>query len=83
MATGSAGCRKSGAETASVQIPIDDEKILDYIRDNHGQVEGKSRDLGVEVQSLPRAANSSISHVVTVTIRYGLRLGEIEKLAAL
>ncbi|UIN31886.1 hypothetical protein [Microbacterium binotii] len=68
---------------ASVQIPIDDDKILDYIRENYGLVEGKSRVLAVEVEAQPRAANSSISHVVTVSIRYGLELGEIEKLAGL
>lgn len=65
---------------ASIEIPISDDKILDHLRTERGLQEGKTFDIDVMVEARPPERNSSVSHVVTVQLRYGLQLGEIERL---
>lgn len=66
---------------ATIQIHVSDDKILQYLRDDRNFSEGRSNNIQVEVEARPPVQNSKISHVVHVTVTYGLELGEIEKLA--
>jgi len=65
---------------ASVEIRIPDEKLLEYLREQRGFAEGQTHEISVEVEAQPPIANSTISHVAVVTLRYGLQLGQLEKL---
>lgn len=65
---------------ASVEIRIPDEKLLEYLREQRAFAEGQTHQISVDVEAQPPTANSTISHIAVVTLRYGLHLGELEKL---
>ncbi|GEB94382.1 hypothetical protein [Microbacterium lacticum] len=68
---------------AKIQRYIDDQKIIDYVSTAYGFDQGKSHDVSVEIESQPPVMNSSTSHVVKVTVSYGLKLDEVDKLTEL
>lgn len=66
---------------ASIEIPISDDTILDYLRKERGLVEGQSVVISVSVEQNAPVSNSTISHIAKVEISYGLQLGELRALA--
>ncbi|MDQ0645537.1 hypothetical protein [Microbacterium murale] len=65
---------------ASIEVPISDEKIITLLKEKYGLDFGKGRLQGIEVTREPQVSNSSISHIVSVRLDFGLELGEIEDL---
>ncbi len=65
---------------ASISVPVSDEKILEHLQQQRGLNPGSGRVESIEVMAQPPAQNSDVSHVVTVQLRFGLRLGEVEEL---
>lgn len=65
---------------AHIEVPISDEKVLDLLREKFELSEGKGRIVGVEVARQPPVSNSTISHIVSVKIDFGLELGTVEDL---
>lgn len=68
---------------ASIQRYIDDQKIIDYVTKTYGFAQGKTHDVTVEIESRPPVMNSTTSHIVKVTVAYGLKLDEVDKLTEL
>lgn len=73
--------RRYASSMASIEVPISDEAILDYLRKERGLQEGKTFVIGVSVEPQPMGSNSNISHVVKVELSYGLELGQLRALA--
>ncbi|CAL4859677.1 hypothetical protein [Microbacterium sp. MM2322] len=65
---------------ASIQVPISDEKLLALLTESRGLDVGKGVVRNLDVVADPPVANSKISHRVSVTIEFGLELGEVETL---
>lgn len=65
---------------ASINVPVSDEKILALLQAEHGLAVGKGELEALEVQTNPPASNSIMSHEVSVTLKFYLRLGEVETL---
>lgn len=68
---------------AHIKRFIDDQKLIDHIKETRGFEQGKTRDVSVEIVSQPPVTNSSISHVVKITASYGLKLDEVDELTKL
>lgn len=66
---------------AEIKVYVSDDEVLDYIQTKFGLEPGKaSAHIGVDVVAQPADENSTVSHVVEVTLRYGLELGELKAL---
>lgn len=68
---------------ASIQVPVDDAKIIDFLEREHGLVLGHGRVTELRVDAQPPVQNSNTSHLIHVTLTFGAKLGDIEKLAGL
>lgn len=67
---------------AETTVYIPDEKIIDYIKSKFELDPGKANpNIEVRVTANPPTENNTMSHLVEVTLRYGLELGEIGELA--
>jgi hypothetical protein len=65
---------------ATIQVPVSDDKILELLHEKYGLDRGSGRVVDVEVKHVPLTNNTTISHTITVSISFGLELGEIEDL---
>ncbi|MEV8272693.1 hypothetical protein [Microbacterium sp. NPDC077184] len=65
---------------ASIQVPVSDEKLLALLAESRGLDVGKGRVSAIDVVAQPPVSNSNVSHHVSVTIEFGLELGEVETL---
>lgn len=81
--TAKVAARRRSMEMAQVQTPVEDDKIIAFLESNRGFSVGAGQVEAVEVRSLPPASNSDVSHVISVTVRYGAKLGEVQALAGL
>lgn len=65
---------------ATIEVPISDDKILELLREKHGFDPDPRAVRSIEVTHQPPTANTTVSHVVSVHLDFGLELGEIEDL---
>lgn len=65
---------------ATIEVPISDEKLLALLAEARGLSVGQGQVREIDIRVRPPEANSVISHHVSVTIEYGLKLGEVEDL---
>ena len=65
---------------ATIEVPISDDKIMELLREKHGFDPDPRVVRSIEVTRQSPVSNSSISHVVSVQLDFGLELGEIEDL---
>ena len=65
---------------AHIEVPISDEKVIALLREKFDLEEGKGRIKSILVTTQPPTSNTTISHVVSVQIDFGLELGTVEEL---
>lgn len=66
---------------ASVTIEVPDEEILDLVEKTRGLQRGSVVERPeVTLKSQPPTSNTTVSHLVTVTLTYAFELGEIDPL---
>ena len=66
---------------AEITVYVSDDKILEYLRDKRElDLGSRAANVNVSVKPVPLVANSSVSHEVTVSVTYGLQIGELRSL---
>lgn len=70
-----------GDDMAHVTVEVPDDEILGLIKRLRGLEPGKtSGRTKVRIEPVPPVSNSTVSHIVTVELSYGMQLGELDEL---
>ena len=74
------GSGQEGEAMARVIVEVPDETLVEFIEQKRGLDRGQSVGTSVEIEAQPPVDNSNYSHIVTVSLRYALELGELDAL---
>lgn len=66
---------------ARISVEVPDEQLIELIERTKGLVRGEAeRSPEVEIETQPPVDNSIYSHIVTVSLRYAFKIGELDEL---
>lgn len=65
---------------AGIQVDVNDADVITVLKQNHNFSDGDAIKQATEVSFDPRYSNSGSDHVVSVTLKFALTSGEVDRL---